>query len=115
MIHFNLMRFGMNVKKRFQKFLVQVQCTWFPMIDRTPQQFVDIYHAKPEDFRIATQRVYSLAEHATRIMRRVLPSETKLMATMWKRRFAFAPFKLRRRSKTKFEKPFLITNNKAGN
>jgi uncharacterized protein len=48
------------------------------MIDRNPQQFVDIYHAKPEDFRIATQRVHGSAEHATRITLRVLLAETNL-------------------------------------
>ncbi len=37
------------------------------------------------------------------------------MATAWKRRFAFALFTPRRRSKTKFEKPFLIISSGAGN
>ena len=31
---------------------------WFPLVDRNPQTFVDIYQAKPADFRKATQRVY---------------------------------------------------------
>jgi hypothetical protein len=48
------------------------------MIDRNPQKFVDIYNAKLADFRIAAQRVYSSAQHATRITLRVLPSEAKL-------------------------------------
>jgi len=38
--------------------MVQIQSTWFPMIDRNPQTFVDIYHAKESDFQKATQRVY---------------------------------------------------------
>jgi hypothetical protein len=63
--------------KAGHRLMVQVQSTWFPMSDHNPQQFVDIYHAKPEDFRIATQRVYGSAEHATRITLRVLSSETK--------------------------------------
>ena len=37
--------------------MVQVQSSWFPMFDRNPQTFVDIYHAKPGDYRKATQRI----------------------------------------------------------
>jgi putative CocE/NonD family hydrolase len=38
--------------------VVQVQSSWFPMFDRNPQTFVDIYHARGEDYGAATQRVY---------------------------------------------------------
>ena len=38
--------------------MVQVQSTWFPLVDRNPQTFVDIYNAKESDFQKATQRVY---------------------------------------------------------
>src|SRR5205823_7215013 len=38
---------------------VQVQSTWFPLIDRNPQTFVpNIFQAKPADFRTATHRIY---------------------------------------------------------
>jgi uncharacterized protein len=40
------------------KIMVQIQSTWFPLIDRNPQKFVDIYSAKESDFQKATQRVY---------------------------------------------------------
>ncbi len=40
---------------------VQIQSSWFPMFDRNPQRFVDIYHAKPSDYRKATQRVFRSA------------------------------------------------------
>ena len=40
------------------RMLVQVQGSWFPLVDRNPQTFVDIYKAKPEDFRVATQKVH---------------------------------------------------------
>ena len=33
------------------RIMVQVQSTWFPVIDRNPQTFVDIYKAQEEDFR----------------------------------------------------------------
>lgn len=50
------------------KIMVQVQSTWFPLIDRNPQTFVDIYTAKPSDFQKATQRVYRSATMASRLM-----------------------------------------------
>ena len=40
------------------RLMVQVQSSWFPMIDRNPQKFVpNIYKASPADFVKATQRV----------------------------------------------------------
>jgi putative CocE/NonD family hydrolase len=41
------------------RIMVQVQSSWFPLYDRNPQSFVpNIFWAKPEDYRKATQRVY---------------------------------------------------------
>jgi uncharacterized protein len=40
------------------RLMVHVQSSWFPLVDRNPQTFVDIAHAKPEDFRVATERIY---------------------------------------------------------
>jgi len=38
---------------------VQIQSSWFPLYDRNPQSYVDnIFFARPEDYRKATQRVY---------------------------------------------------------
>jgi predicted acyl esterase len=46
--------------------MVQVQSTWFPVIDRNPQKFVpNIYKATPADYQIATQRVYHSIEFAS--------------------------------------------------
>ncbi len=39
------------------RIMVQVQSSWFPLVDRNPQTFVDIYHASDADFRAATIRV----------------------------------------------------------
>jgi hypothetical protein len=51
------------------RIMVQVQSTWFPLIDRNPQKFVpSIYDAKASDYVKATQRVYAtpaLASHIT--------------------------------------------------
>jgi predicted acyl esterase len=38
--------------------MVQVQSTWFPLIDLNPQKFMAINRARPEDFQKATLRVY---------------------------------------------------------
>lgn len=43
------------------RIMIQVQSSWFPLIDRNPQTFVDIYTAKPADFQKVTQRVYHSA------------------------------------------------------
>ena len=40
------------------RIMVQVQSSWFPLVDRNPQKFVDIYNARESDFQPATQRVY---------------------------------------------------------
>jgi predicted acyl esterase len=41
------------------RIMVQIQSTWFPVIDRNPQKFVpSIYKATEADFVRATQRVY---------------------------------------------------------
>ena len=47
--------------------MVQVQSTWFPLVDRNPQKFVDIYSANESDFQPATQRVYRIAEMPTHL------------------------------------------------
>ena len=44
--------------KKGHRLMVQIQSSWFPMIDRNPQTFTDIYHAKVSDFQKATERVY---------------------------------------------------------
>jgi putative CocE/NonD family hydrolase len=45
--------------KKGHKIMVQVQSTWFPLIDRNPQVFEDIMKAKDTDFKKATERVYT--------------------------------------------------------
>ena len=43
---------------RGHRIMVQVQSSWFPLVDRNPQKFENIPDAKPEDFQKATQRIY---------------------------------------------------------
>jgi len=56
-----------HVVLKGHRLMVQVQSTWFPLIDRNPQKFVpSIYQATAADFVTATQRVYcspALASH----------------------------------------------------
>ena len=50
------------------RMMVQVQSTWFPLIDRNPQKFVaNIFTAKESDFQKATQRVYRSGANASYI------------------------------------------------
>src|SRR5882724_1821871 len=56
------------------RLMVQVQSTWFPLIDRNPQRFVpSIYQARASDFIKATQRVYCSASMPSRVVLPVVP------------------------------------------
>jgi hypothetical protein len=58
-----------HVFLRGHRLMVQVQSTWFPLIDRNPQRFVpSIYKASAADFVKATQRVYCSPTMASRIV-----------------------------------------------
>jgi uncharacterized protein len=54
------------------RIMVQVQSTWFPLVDRNPQKFVDIYNAKSSDFEKATERVYHSSDAASGVIVEVL-------------------------------------------
>ncbi len=60
-----------NMNHRFKKghrIMVQVQSSWFPLIDRNPQTFVpNIFEAKESDFRAATQRVFRSGKFASNV------------------------------------------------
>ena len=50
------------------RIMVQVQSSWFPLIDRNPQKFVpNIFNATEADFQKATQRVYRAGKQASYI------------------------------------------------
>ena len=69
-IHFDLPSIN-HTFRRGHRVMVQIQSTWFPLVDRNPQKFVNIPDAKPEDFQKATQRIYRGGEHVSAI---VLPA-----------------------------------------
>ncbi|OFW08094.1 MAG: X-Pro dipeptidyl-peptidase [Acidobacteria bacterium RIFCSPLOWO2_02_FULL_67_36] len=55
-----------HVFRAGHRVMVQVQSTWFPLIDRNPQQFVrNIFAARDSDFRRATQRVFRSGRNAS--------------------------------------------------
>jgi putative CocE/NonD family hydrolase len=49
------------------RLMVQVQSTWFPLVDRNPQTFCDINKAEAKDFKKQTHRVYRDETHPSRI------------------------------------------------
>lgn len=58
--------------KKGHKIMVQVQSSWFPLVDRNPQKFVNIYKADEEDFQSAKHRIYTSGANASYIGVRVL-------------------------------------------
>ncbi|HEY0015333.1 MAG TPA: CocE/NonD family hydrolase [Longimicrobium sp.] len=60
--------------RRGHRVMIQVQSSWFPLVDRNPQTFVDIFRATEADFVKATQRVYRSARMPSHVIFRVLPA-----------------------------------------
>jgi putative CocE/NonD family hydrolase len=58
--------------KKGHRIMIQIQSSWFPLIDRNPQKFVDIYNCDPSDFQKATMRVYHDKKNASGIRVNVL-------------------------------------------
>ena len=54
--------------RRGHRIMVQIQSSWFPLVDLNPQTFIDIPKARLSDFKRATERVYHSAEHASQVM-----------------------------------------------
>lgn len=64
-----------DVAHTFQKghrIMIQVQSSWFPLADRNPQQFIDIYHCDDKDFIKSDIKIYHDAVHASKIILPVL-------------------------------------------
>ncbi len=63
---------------RFRKghrLMVQVQSTWFPLIDRNPQVYCEIPKATAADYRRAEHRVHATPAHPSRLELSVLPAK----------------------------------------
>ncbi len=63
----------LHVFRSGHRVIVQVQSSWFPLVDRNPQTFVNIPTARPEDFRKATHRVYRTGAAASGLIVEILP------------------------------------------
>ena len=60
------------------RIMVQVQSTWFPVIDRNPQKFVsNIFLAQPDDFIAATQRIFRSGAQASHLVLPVAAAPTR--------------------------------------
>jgi predicted acyl esterase len=54
--------------KKGHRIMIQVQSSWFPLVDRNPQKFIDIYKAKDEDFQKATIKIHHSNNAASKIV-----------------------------------------------
>ena len=53
--------------KKGHKIMVQIQSSWFPLVDRNPQKFMSIGAADEKDFQAAAIQVYHDAKHPSAI------------------------------------------------
>lgn len=53
--------------KKGHRLMIQIQSSWFPLADRNPQQFMNIYEATEADFKKATIRIYHDAANPSTI------------------------------------------------
>ncbi len=58
--------------KKGHRIMIQVQSSWFPLADRNPQKFTDIYKCDDSDFQKATIRVYHDTNNQSKIILPVL-------------------------------------------
>lgn len=70
-VKFNLPDVAHTFKKG-HRLMIQIQSSWFPIADRNPQQFVDIYHCDDKDFVKSDIRLYHDASNASNIILPIL-------------------------------------------
>jgi putative CocE/NonD family hydrolase len=58
--------------KKGHRIMIQIQNSWFPLADRNPQKFMNIYEAEPKDFQKATHRIYHDTFNSSSIAVKVL-------------------------------------------
>ncbi|WP_315814618.1 CocE/NonD family hydrolase [Paraflavitalea speifideaquila] len=58
--------------KKGHRLMIQVQSSWFPLVDRNPQKFVNIYEADDSDFQKAIIRIFHDAANSSNIILPVL-------------------------------------------
>lgn len=58
--------------KKGHKIMIQIQSSWFPLVDRNPQKFVNIYKAEENDFQKANHRIYCSGNNSSYVGVRVV-------------------------------------------
>lgn len=58
--------------KKGHRLMIQIQSSWFPLVDRNPQQFVDIYHCDDKDFIKSDIKLYHDSENSSCIILPIL-------------------------------------------
>jgi len=58
--------------KKGHRVMVQIQSSWFPLVDRNPQKFVNIYTATENDFQKAAIRIYHDEKHQSSVVLPIL-------------------------------------------
>jgi predicted acyl esterase len=58
--------------KKGHKLMIQIQSSWFPLADRNPQKFVNIYECNDSDFQKAVIRIYHDGTNSSNIILPVL-------------------------------------------
>jgi predicted acyl esterase len=58
--------------RKGHRIMIQVQNSWFPLVDLNPQKFTDIYHADASDFQKATQRIYHDKKNPSSVILNIL-------------------------------------------
>jgi len=61
--------------KKGHRIMVQIQSSWFPLFDRNPQTFCDIYSADEEDFIKAEHRIYHSKEYSSHLKVSILSED----------------------------------------
>jgi len=58
--------------KKGHRIMIQLQNSWFPLVDRNPQKFTNIYTCKESDFQKAMQRIYHDSKNASNLRVNIL-------------------------------------------
>ena len=65
--------------KKGHRIMVQVQSSWFPVVDRNPGTFTNIYHAKPSEYRRTTQQVHRSPTSPSHLRVQVVEPPTRVV------------------------------------
>jgi putative CocE/NonD family hydrolase len=64
--------------KEGHRIMIQIQSSWFPLFDRNPQTFINIYECDEDAFQKARHRIYRSPEHPSKLKLPVLNKQASL-------------------------------------